>query len=715
MLPLLLGFASSCTFGLIPNATDPNNPEGLVNALLMEVEAASGPIVTLGGSVSGLSGSGLLLVETTSGATASPAADGSFTFSGDFASATSYTVAISSQPTGPHQTCVVTAGTGSMSGTNVSDVAVSCTTNTYTIGVNVTGLAGAGLTLQNNGGDDLAVAADGTYAFATAIASGDAYSVTVSVQPTGPTQTCAVSGGSGTVVGGNVTGITVNCATSTYTIGGNVSGLNGTGLVLQNNGGDNLNIGANGTFSFATPVASGAGYAVTVLTHPSSLSQTCNVTNAAGTVTSSNVTNVNITCVTNTYTIGGSISGLSGSGLTLLNNGGDALVITGGSTSFTFATPISSGGTYNVTLSAQPTSPWQTCNVTGNSGSVVSGNITTVSVNCTSNSYSISGTVNGYSGGNLQLQNGAETLNIGGAGGFGFGTPVTSGTTYNVTVPSQPTNPWQTCTVTGGSGTMAGANVTGVTVNCVTNTYTVGGSITNLTGTLELYNNGGDDLTITAGSTNFTFAPNYGSLAAYNVTVKTQPAGQTCTVTNATGSLSNANITNVSINCVTTAYTIGGTVSGATGSVTFSNNLESTTVSGNGAFTFPTPQTNGTNYFGFVTSSPSGQGCWVVNGSGTIAGANVTNFNVNCGNFYPVNGTISGLTGSGLWLGLNGYTLAVLGPYSSNGGINLASIPEGASYSVSISTQPSGQTCTVVNGSGTVPSGGVTNIQINCI
>ena len=47
-----------------------------------------------------------------------------------------------------------------------------------------------------------------------------------------------------------------------------------------------------------------------------------------------------------------------------------------------------------------------------------------------------------------------------------------SGLTYAVTVLSQPTNLWQTCTVTAPAGTIAGAGVT-LAVNCVNNPYTV--------------------------------------------------------------------------------------------------------------------------------------------------------------------------------------------------------------------------------------------------
>ena len=53
-------------------------------------------------------------------------------------------------------------------------------------------------------------------------------------------------------------------APQSYTIGGTVSGLSGTGLVLQNNGGNNLSVSANGRFTFTTAIASGSTYNVTV-------------------------------------------------------------------------------------------------------------------------------------------------------------------------------------------------------------------------------------------------------------------------------------------------------------------------------------------------------------------------------------------------------------------------------------------------------------------
>ena len=86
----------------------------------------------------------------------------------------------------------------------------------------VSGLAGAGLVLRDNGGDDLPVAADGVIAFPTKVASGATYSVTVFTQPARPAQTCAVTNGSGTMGSTDVTNVAVSCTLNRFT--GFVSG-----------------------------------------------------------------------------------------------------------------------------------------------------------------------------------------------------------------------------------------------------------------------------------------------------------------------------------------------------------------------------------------------------------------------------------------------------------------------------------------------------------
>lgn len=75
-------------------------------------------------------------------------------------------------------------------------------------------------------------------------------------------------------------------------VGGTLAGLSGT-VVLQNNGGDNLSLTANGSFSFSKSLSNGTAYAVTVLTQPSG--QVCTVSNGSGTATGK-VTTVSVQC-----------------------------------------------------------------------------------------------------------------------------------------------------------------------------------------------------------------------------------------------------------------------------------------------------------------------------------------------------------------------------------------------------------------------------------
>src|SRR5262249_5613341 len=81
---------------------------------------------------------------------------------------------------------------------------------------------------------------------------------------------------------------------SGYSVSGTVSGLFGT-VVLQDNGGDDLSVGANGPYTFPTLVTPGVSYTVTVRSNPTS--QTCTVANGTGTATA-NITNVVVTCIT---------------------------------------------------------------------------------------------------------------------------------------------------------------------------------------------------------------------------------------------------------------------------------------------------------------------------------------------------------------------------------------------------------------------------------
>jgi len=81
-----------------------------------------------------------------------------------------------------------------------------------------------------------------------------------------------------------------------YAVGGTVTGLVGSGLVLEDNGGDALSVTANGSFTFSSGVKNKDEYSVTVSTQPGGPAQTCTVHNGSGTIDKAAITNVIVHC-----------------------------------------------------------------------------------------------------------------------------------------------------------------------------------------------------------------------------------------------------------------------------------------------------------------------------------------------------------------------------------------------------------------------------------
>lgn len=92
---------------------------------------------------------------------------------------------------------------------------------------------------------------------------------------------------------------------SNHTVGGTITGLTET-VTLLNNGTNPTSISTDGNFTFSTPIAEGSAYAVTIQTPPAA--QTCGVSNGSGTISGSNVTNVEVTCTTQNTTPNTTIS-----------------------------------------------------------------------------------------------------------------------------------------------------------------------------------------------------------------------------------------------------------------------------------------------------------------------------------------------------------------------------------------------------------------------
>ena len=152
--------------------------------------------------------------------------------------------------------------------------------------------------------------------------------------------------------------------------------------------------------------------------------------------------------------------------------------------------------------------------------------------------FTISVKTNGLTGTLVMQDDKGDTLTFTTNGTQAFATSYPSGSTYSVTVKTQPAG--QTCTLSkNASGTIT-SNIT-VSASCV-NSFTISVAVTGLVGTLVMQDNKSDNLTFTKNNTQ-TFASSYIGGTGYTVTVKTQPAGQTCTLSsNATGTIT-ANVT----------------------------------------------------------------------------------------------------------------------------------------------------------------------------
>jgi hypothetical protein len=350
----------------------------------------------------------------------------------------------------------------------------------------------------------------------------------------------------------------------TYKIGGTLSGLFGT-VILENNSGDDLTITANGAFNFLTKLHNGDSYNVTVLTNP--LTETCSVTAPSGVVLGGDVSSVIIYCESNlTEPVISNIHSTT----------------TPTTATITWQTDVPATSTINY-------SPDMSYNLATSSNEMLTVHsmiIRNLNVYTTYH-FQISATDESYNTihtGDLTFQTtdnippvinsfalpfAANALNVfftsfsasDNAAVTGYFVSESSSTPALGAVGWTGTAPTHYNFATQGSYTLyiwardAAGNESGPATSTVVITiltYTVGGSVTGASGSLVLQNNGGDDLSLT-GNSSFVFNTALNNGAAYAVTVRTNPNGQTCLVTNGSGNIS-GNVSNVLVSCTTNPY-----------------------------------------------------------------------------------------------------------------------------------------------------------------
>lgn len=164
----------------------------------------------------------------------------------------------------------------------------------------------------------------------------------------------------------------------------------------------------------------------------------------------------------------------------------------------------------------------------------------------------------------LVLANGGSTITVAaGATSFSFPQQIDYGSSYNITIQSNPAH--MTCQIGGGSGSAGHTVSIQAQVLCTQNSYTLSGQYSGLTAaadgtarTITLLNGStGGSVTLssaTAASGDFTFGNNVNDGVPYGVTVVPPlPAnGLTCTLSNGTGVMHEAPVSNLVLTCVPT-------------------------------------------------------------------------------------------------------------------------------------------------------------------
>jgi hypothetical protein len=321
--------------------------------------------------------------------------------------------------------------------------------------------------------------------------------------------------------------------------------------------------------------------------------------------------------------LGGSVTGLAaGSTVTLADNGVTTLAVTG-SGAFEFPEVLTPDSGYAVAVAVQP--PGSTCVVANGSGTVDANAdpVQDVTVSC-SPGVSVGGTLSGLAAGaSLTLSDASGPLPLSANGAFGFADLYAIGAAYAVSVSSQPSG--QVCTVANGSGSIDanGDAVTNIAVTCAM-ASTVGGTVSGLAASQALTLSDGSSLLPVAANGAFVFTDQFAPLAPYQVSVATQPTGQTCVIGNAGGQIDGNGdpVSNVAVSC-TTNGSLGGVLTGlnAGASVTLSDGVSSLVLGANGGYAFADLFPAGAAYAVTVAVQPSGQTCTVTQGSGVMDGS----------------------------------------------------------------------------------------------
>lgn len=257
---------------------------------------------------------------------------------------------------------------------------------------------------------------------------------------------------------------------------------------------------------------------------------------------------------------------------------------------------------------------------------------------------------------------------------------------------------------------------------CVTG-HTLGGTLSNLQGTLILLVNGAHATPITNNG-EFTLLALLATSEAYEVTVANQPAGQSCAVTDGEGTMADEDRSSITVNCSNTPDSVTVNVSGIENegiSVRLSSSEieETLAINADGSHPFNHSIVIGNDYTIEISSQPTEKYCYFTPNnqpwlSSTAAFATPISLNMVCETpQYQVSGAVGGLIGDGIRIQFNGIEII---DRDSTGGFSFSELlHRNENYEIGIVEQPAEAYCTIDNGYGYIDGSNISNVAINCV
>jgi hypothetical protein len=412
-------------------------------------------------------------------------------------------------------------------------------------------------------------------------------------------------------------------------LSGAIVGLEGE-LVLGTGTGFSKHFYEGGIFDFSPlQFETGDVYNVSVVLQPPG--QICDVKRGQGTFSTTDVSNIEITCRQNfgQYSLSGTVEYLI-SPITVTDGLGNAIEITSAG-AFSFD-PIryEAGDFYTVVVI--DSGPDQYCDVFSGFGIFSSRNIEDVFISCftTLPRYQLTAEIYGLEGElTLAVNAGEYSKSFYGTSGVLSASIVylPDNTSYNVTIISQPEA--QNCALINGNGTISGSEAH-VIVECSDLPYDVElkGSLSGSVGSVTLTDGLGGIVQVN-GDGEFSFGI-YPSGSQYVLTVVSQPEGQVCMATPSSGTLSKTT-SNIRIFCRPDGIAVSGTATGIVGSVSLDDgNGNKATINKDGEFYFATSYESGAGYDISVESQPEGQICEVFYSTGNVGDNGVGDVQLVC-------------------------------------------------------------------------------------